>query len=137
MISTSGRPVGLDRARLERAKRELALEHAAGHLSDDAYLARMTELRVQAEALGRVEHRELTAARAVEWLRAFAEAWTHADVPEARKELLHAIYERILVAGRSIVNVRLTPAAYANGLALALPEKVVMARPEGLEPPTL
>jgi hypothetical protein len=30
---------------------------------------------------------------------------------------------------------RLTPAAYANGLALALPQ-VVKARPEGFEPPT-
>ena len=38
--------------------------------------------------------------------------------------------------GRPIVSVRLTPAAHANGLALALPQ-VVMARPEGLEPPTL
>ena len=47
-----------------------------------------------------------------------------------------AIYERIVVAGRSIVNVRLTPAAYNHGLAIALPE-AVMARPEGLEPPTL
>jgi hypothetical protein len=27
----------------------------------------------------------------------------------------------------------LTPAAYAHGLALALPEKVVMARPTGVE----
>jgi hypothetical protein len=32
---------------------------------------------------------------------------------------------------RSIVSVRLTQAAYANGLALALPQ-VVMARPEGV-----
>ena len=96
----------------------------------------MAELRVQAEALGRVEHRELTAARAVEWLRAFAEAWTQADVPEARKELLHAIYERIVVAGPRFVQVKLTTAAYNHGLVLALPE-AVMARPEGLEPPTL
>jgi hypothetical protein len=53
-----------------------------------------------------------------------------ADVPEARADLLHAIYDRILVKGRSIVAARLTPAAYSNGLALALPQ-VVMARPEG------
>jgi hypothetical protein len=31
---------------------------------------------------------------------------------------------------------RLTAAAYAHGLALALPEKVVMARPTGFEPAT-
>jgi hypothetical protein len=45
---------------------------------------------------------------------------------------MHAIYERITVAGREIVGVRLTAAAYAHGLALALPEKVEMARPTGV-----
>ena len=40
-----------------------------------------------------------------------------------------AIDNRITVAGRSIVSIRLTPSAYAHGLALALPEKVEMARP--------
>ena len=42
---------------------------------------------------------------------------------------LHAIYERVIVAGPEIRMVRLTSAAYAHGLALALPEKVAMARP--------
>ena len=74
------------------------------------------------------------AGRAVEWLRVLAETWTLADVPEAKAELLHAIYERIVVAGRRIASVRLTPTAYANGLALALPEKVAMARPTGVAP---
>jgi hypothetical protein len=80
---------------------------------------------------------ELAAKRALEWLRVLADTWVNADVPEARADLLHAIYERIVVAGRSIVGARLTPAAYSNGLALALPQ-VVMARPEGSEhaPPT-
>jgi len=54
------------------------------------------------------------------------------DVPEAKADLLHAIYERIVVSGRKIVSVRLTPAAYAHGLALALPDKVAMARPTGV-----
>jgi hypothetical protein len=36
------------------------------------------------------------------------------------------------VAGPEIVGVRLTAAAYAHGLALELPEKVVMARPTGV-----
>jgi hypothetical protein len=65
----------------------------------------------------------------VEWLRALAETWQQAEVPEARSELLHAIYERIVVAGREFVSARLTPAAYANGLALVLPEQLVMVRP--------
>ncbi len=45
-------------------------------------------------------------------------------------------YERITVAGPEIVGVRLTEAAYAHGLALALPEKVAVARPTGFEPAT-
>ena len=74
--------------------------------------------------------------RAVEWLRALGESFQVADVPKEREELMHAIYERITVAGPEIVGVRLTQAAYAHGLALALPEKVEMARPTGFEPAT-
>ena len=37
----------------------------------------------------------------------------------------------MVVRGREIASVRLTPAAYAHGMALALPEKVAMARPTG------
>ena len=74
----------------------------------------------------------VSAERAVEWLRTLAATWHAADVAAEKADLLHAIYERIVVAGRDIVSVRLTPAAYAHGLALALPEKVVMARPTGV-----
>ena len=74
--------------------------------------------------------------RAVAWLRTLSATWMEADVPEAKAELLHAIYERIVVTGRKIVSIRLTPSAYAHGLALALPDKVAMARPTGLEPAT-
>jgi hypothetical protein len=73
---------------------------------------------------------ELAAKRAVEWLRVLADTWVNADVAEARADRARAIYDRIVAKGRSIVAARLTPAAYANGLALALPQ-VVMARPEG------
>jgi hypothetical protein len=73
--------------------------------------------------------------RAVQWLRALAETWQRADVPGARSELFHAIYERIVIAGREFVSARLTPAAYAHGLALALPEMVVKARPTGFRRP--
>ena len=74
--------------------------------------------------------------RAVEWLRALGESFQVADVPKEKAELMHAIYERITVAGPEIIGVRLTQAAYAHGLALALPEKVEMARPTGFEPAT-
>ena len=46
---------------------------------------------------------------------------------QEKADLMHAIYDRIPVAGAVIVGVRLTQAAYAHGLALALPEKVEMA----------
>ena len=49
---------------------------------------------------------------------------------------MHAMDERITVAAPQIVGVRLTEAAYAHGWALALPEKVEMARPTGFEPAT-
>ena len=39
--------------------------------------------------------------------------------------MLHAIYERIVVIGRAIVPIRLTPSAYAHGLAVALPDKLL------------
>ena len=74
----------------------------------------------------------MPAERAVAWLHALAAPWTAADVPEAKADLLHAIYERIVVAGRSFVSARLTPAAYGHGLALAMPEEVAMARPTGV-----
>ena len=65
-----------------------------------------------------------------------AESFHAADAPEEKADLLHAIYDRITVAGPKIVGVRLTQAAYAHGLALALPEKVELARPTGFEPAT-
>jgi hypothetical protein len=55
-----------------------------------------------------------------------------ADVSKEKADLMHAIYERITVAGPEIVGVRLTEAAYAHGLALVLPRKVELARPTGV-----
>ena len=74
--------------------------------------------------------------RAVAWLEALSATWMAADVPAEKADLLHAVYDRITVAGRKIVSVRLTPSAYAHGFALALPEKVAVARPTGFEPAT-
>ena len=48
---------------------------------------------------------------ALEWLRALGECFRVADVPKEKEELMHAIYERITVAGPEIVGVRLTQAA--------------------------
>jgi hypothetical protein len=45
--------------------------------------------------------------------------------------VIHAVYERIVIEGPRIVGLRLTRAAYRDGLALALPE-AVMGRPTGV-----
>jgi hypothetical protein len=56
-------------------------------------------------------------------------------VGSTKADLLHAIYDRIVVKGRKIVSVRHTLEAQADGMALALPQ-VAMARPTGFEPAT-
>lgn len=122
----------MDRARLERQMRELALEHAAARIDDAAYLDRMAGLRDQLDAIGTQQAHDLPGQRALEWLDALAETWHKTDLVEENSDVIHAVYERITVAGPEIVGVRLTQAAYAHGLALALPEKVVLARPTGV-----
>ena len=66
------------------------------------------------------------------WLQGLSATWRAAEVPAEKADLLHAVYDRITVAGRRIVSVRLTPSAYAHGFALALPEKVAVAHPTGV-----
>jgi hypothetical protein len=68
---------------------------------------------------------------AIEWLRSLAGTWQRAEVPEVKADLVHAVYERIVVASRRIVSARLTPSAYQHGLTLALSEKAGMASPAG------
>ncbi len=127
-------PVAIDRARIDRQIRELALEHAAGGLGDDTYLTRLKAFREARDAITERTATGVPGQRAVDWLRALSDSVPLADVPKEKADLMHAIYERITVAGPEIVGVRLTAAAYAHGLALA--EEVVMARPAGLEPTT-
>ncbi len=56
---------------------------------------------------------------------------------EGRREHVAVINERITVTQSGIVHVELTREAQRHGAMLALPETVVLARPEGFEPPTL
>ena len=128
----SNQQPAIDRARVDRQIRELALEHATGDLGDGTYLTRLKVLREQRDAIVERSAAGLPGSCAVEWLRAIGEAIQTADVPKERADLMHAIYERITVAGPEIMGVRLTQAAYAHGLALALPEKVEMARLTGV-----
>ncbi len=131
-LGSNQQPVAIDGARIDRQIGELALEHAGGLLGNDTYLTRMKALREQRDAIVERTAPGLPGHREVEWLRTLGESFQAADVPKEREELMHVIYERITVAGPEIVGVRLTQAAYAHGLALALPEKVEMARPTGV-----
>jgi hypothetical protein len=135
-LGSSRQPVAIDKARIDRQMRELALEHAAGSLSDDVYLARLKVLRRQRDAVVERTAAGLPVERALEWLRALGESLQAPEKSKEKADVLHAIYDQIVVTGREIVSVRLTPSAYAHGLALALPTKVALARPTGFEPAT-
>jgi hypothetical protein len=106
--------------------------HAAGGLGDEAYLARLRVLRQQRDAVTERTAAGLPAERAVEWLRAFGESLQAPEKSHEKADVTHAICNRITVPGTEIVGVRLTAAAHAHGLALALPEKVELARPTGV-----
>ena len=87
----------------------------------------------QRDAIAQRSAPGLPAQPAVEWLRAaLGESLQATDPPKEKANLTHAIYDRITAPGQEIVGVRLTQAAYAHGLALALPETVELARPTGL-----
>ncbi len=88
------RPVAIDRGRIARQIRELALEHAAGNLDDGVYLQRLRALREAREDAERSTGEQVAAERAVEWLRALSETWTDAYAPQEKADLLHAIYDR-------------------------------------------
>jgi len=133
-LGSSRQPVAIDRARIDRQIREIALEHAAGSLGDEAYLARLKVLRQQRDAVVERTAAGLPAERALEWLRALGESLQAPHASREKADVMHAIYDRITVAGPEIVGVRLTQAAYAHGLALALPEKVELARPTVARP---
>lgn len=111
--------------------RELAFGHAAETVDDATYLERAAALRRQRDALADGEGPAIPAARIVAWLRAFGAAIERSDLPAEQADLIHAVYERIIVAGPIFVNARLTTDAYQHGMALALPQ-VVMARPTGV-----
>jgi DNA invertase Pin-like site-specific DNA recombinase len=132
-LGSTVRPVAIDCSRIERQMRELALDHVGGGISDETYLERMKRLRASLAEVEETAQVGVPAERAVDWLRDLSQTWQQAEVPQARSELLHAICERIVVAGREFLSARLTPAAYAHGLALALPQQVVSVRPTRFE----
>jgi hypothetical protein len=68
---------------------------------------------------------------ATKWLDALAETLQKTELAEEKSDMIHAVYERIVIEGPRFVGLRLTPGAFRHGLALALPD-AVMARPTGV-----
>ncbi len=130
-LGSGRRPVAIEVGRIDRQLKTAALAHAGGSIADEAYLTRVAELRTERASLVAEGTAAMPAARAIAWLRAIGQAILIADLPDERADLVHAIYERITVAGPTIISARLTPAANAHGLVLTLPQ-VVMARPTGV-----
>jgi hypothetical protein len=48
--------------------------------------------------------------------------------PSTRATMIWSIYQEIVVRGAEFASVRLTPEAYAHGLAVALPQEVLVPR---------
>lgn len=130
---TTPRRDDLTRARLEREKRSLVLDVAAGRIGDEAYLARIATLRAQIESIDRQPARDgIDVDVAIGYVRNLAAAWRDAD-DDARTELAHAVYARIEVTPDAFRRIELTPEAYRHGLQAVLPRsvRVAMAPPAG------
>ena len=83
------------------------------------------ELRETKDDAERTRAERVAAERAIEWLRALSATWTAADVPDAKADLLHAIYDQIVVTGRRIVSLRVTPSAYPTAWRLRCPPRLL------------
>lgn len=120
----------IDRGHLERRRRQLALDMAAGRIEERTFLTTMRRLKEQ-EAAADVEQATrppVDAARALDYVRNFAAAWAKAK-PPTRATMMQAVYESVTVRGEEFVSVRLTDEAYAHGFAVALPQEVRIAPP--------
>jgi hypothetical protein len=100
--------------------RQLALDVAEGKIGERAFLAairRVSEEEARIGDGGR-QQQSVYAARALDYIRNFASSWAMAK-PPTRATMIQSLYEEIVVRGSEFVSVRLTPEAYAHGLALA------------------
>lgn len=138
-----------------RRRRQLADAFAVGRIPERDLIDEMGRLRTEAAAEGdAISARPVDVDRAMDYIRNFAVSWARAQ-PQAKTALIQSVYAQIVVRGAEFVSVRLTPEAYAHGLAAALPKEVevpalptwggrrrapqsnmALARPTGFEPAT-
>jgi hypothetical protein len=137
----------VDHRGAEHRRRQLADAFAVGRISERDLIDEMARLRTEAAAESdAVAARPIDVDRAMDYIRNFAASWAKAQ-PQTKSTLIQSVYAEIVVRGDEFVSVRLTPEAYAHGLAVALPEEVevpvlptqgrprktmVLARPTGV-----
>jgi hypothetical protein len=117
----------IERGRLEHRRRQLAFDVAAGRIGERAFLTairRLTEEEARVED-GGPARQGVDAAKAIDYIRNFASSWAKAK-PPTKAMMVQSLYEEIVVRGAEFVSVRLTPEAYVHGLALALPQEVLV-----------
>ena len=120
--------------RRERLRRELALDYAAGHLDEQAFLSGVAALVAEPDRPAPapvVSAEDVThyPSDLAESLRVMDELVATGGLDEhARTEwwakMIGAVYTRLTVAGTTFVEAKLSPATERHGLALALPEDV-------------
>jgi hypothetical protein len=90
--------------RIERLKRDLALEHAAGRVGDAAYLEQMAWLRSESSEAAVAQPASADPDEALAFIEGIAATWELAT-PEERAQLVQATYERVTVQGPNVVRV--------------------------------
>lgn len=126
-------PSSLRRRQMERELEDLARRHARRAIATDAYLREHARITALLDAPAeRATTTALDPDRAIAWLRDIRRTWTETD-DEGRRGIVAALYERITVTSEGFVGARLTQQAQRHLVALAMPETVALARPEGRE----
>jgi DNA invertase Pin-like site-specific DNA recombinase len=121
----------LRRRQLERELTGLASRHARRALSTEAYLAEHSRITGLLDSLSASTGTpSIDPDEAIAYLRDLPRMWRDMD-DQGRRDLALGIYDRIEVTSEGIAGVKLTPEAIAHGLQVALPERVVLARPAG------
>jgi hypothetical protein len=84
----------------------------------------MAALRAEAEAPAvHIAARPVDPERAMAYIRSSVASWEKAQ-PKTRAALIQPVEAEIVFRGEEFISVRLTPEAYAHGLAVAVPQEV-------------
>jgi Short C-terminal domain len=123
---------GVIAAQLERLRELFVM----GDISREEYVGRKRDLETALEAGANAPtHAEAILVSAARLLRDLGELWSRAT-PEERTEIAQTLFSSIRVRDGQIVSAKLAREEYL-ALVASSEARVWMARPEGLEPPTL